>query len=175
MPMTCKPCRHPRRAEIDAALVQREEPLRHIAARFGTSATALVRHRAHLSEALTAAQDRQEDEEADGLLEQVRYIAAEARRLAKLAERKGDLRTALVGLRELARAVELLHGRRLALTGKDGGPMEFNLAAVLIAAHKRRREAQGQAPGGGADALAKIHEYTDAFSHLPTSAATEPA
>ncbi len=130
MPMTCKPCRHPRRAEIDAALVQREEPLRNIAARFGTSAAALVRHRAHVSEALTAAQDRREDEEADGLLDQVQFIATEARRLAKLAEQKGDLRTALVGLRELARAVELLHGRRLALTGKDGGPIQAESTTV---------------------------------------------
>jgi hypothetical protein len=45
---------------------------------------------------------------ADVLLARVRGIEAEARRLGRKAEREGDLRAALLALREMARANELL-------------------------------------------------------------------
>ena len=52
MPQTCTVCRHPQRVAIDQELV-RGLPFRHIAERFGTTATGLFRHRAaHIPAAL---------------------------------------------------------------------------------------------------------------------------
>ena len=44
MPRTCTVCRHSKRDEIDAALIERR-PFRDIARQFGPSKDALVRHR----------------------------------------------------------------------------------------------------------------------------------
>jgi hypothetical protein len=72
MPRVCTVCAHAGREAIDAALVA-EEPLRNIAERFGTSATALHRHKAeHVPAALAKAKEAEEVARADGLLAQVR-------------------------------------------------------------------------------------------------------
>jgi hypothetical protein len=56
MPRTCTICKHPDREPIERALLAGES-YRNIAARFGTSASALVRHRAdHLPASLVRAQ-----------------------------------------------------------------------------------------------------------------------
>lgn len=55
----------------------------------------------------------------DNLLQKVRELETTANRIAAAAEAAGDLRTALTGLREIARIVELM----ARLTGRlDGDP-----------------------------------------------------
>ena len=57
MPQTCTVCRHPRRGEIDRALVS-AGPLRDIAGRFGVSKSAVERHKAeHLPAVLARAKE----------------------------------------------------------------------------------------------------------------------
>ena len=107
MARTCTVCLHPRRPEVDAALLA-GEPLRTIADQFGRSKTALLRHREHVVPALALAKQAAEVADADSLLEKVRGLEADARRIAAAAEVAADLRTALAGVRELTRIVELL-------------------------------------------------------------------
>jgi len=108
MPRTCTICSHTDRVGIDQALLN-GEPFRHIAARTGTSTTALARHKAdHIPSAIAQAQDAVEVAQADDLLREVRQLKAKAVSLLLQAERAGDYRTALTGIREARACVELL-------------------------------------------------------------------
>jgi len=108
MPRVCSVCRHPKRREIDEAAIS-AEPYRSIAKRFGTSPAALLRHKeAHLPASLVEAEAAKAVANADGLMGKIAALETEARRIGKKAEKAGDLRTALAGVRELTRIVELL-------------------------------------------------------------------
>lgn len=104
MPRTCTICSHAKREEIDAALVGGES-LRNIAQRFGTSTTALHRHKSdHIAPLLAKA----EDMATDSLLCQVRKLQRKALGILAKAEKAGDLRTALGAIREARGNLELL-------------------------------------------------------------------
>ncbi|HSH81233.1 MAG TPA: hypothetical protein VLA19_22090 [Herpetosiphonaceae bacterium] len=108
MPRACSICVHDDRAAINKALIA-GEPFRLIAERFGTSATALTRHKAeHLPAKLAKASAAKETAIADDLLAQVRALRNNAIRILTAAEESGDLRTALLGIREARACVELL-------------------------------------------------------------------
>jgi len=106
MPRTCTICRHAGREKIDADLVA-GIPLRRIAAQSGTSTGALQRHRCHIAAGVIHAAETCEHEQGSSLLEKIHAMEAEAQRLGKKAESEGDLRAALLALRELGRAFEL--------------------------------------------------------------------
>lgn len=107
MPRTCSTCTHPKRSEIEAALVA-GEPLRNIAKRYGTSAAAVLRHRnACVSRAIVTARGAAEAIGAEAVLARLREVEGDARRITSRAEKEGDLRAALVGLRQLADLIEL--------------------------------------------------------------------
>lgn len=110
MPQTCSICRHPERADIDAVLLA-GEPFRHIAARTGTSTTALQRHRSHipvaLADAVTDARRVATVVAGDTLLDQVAQLRDEARDLMALARRDGDYRTAMQGITTALRCIDL--------------------------------------------------------------------
>lgn len=104
---TCSACRHKQRGAIDEALA-RGESVRDIAGRFKLSKTAVDRHgRDHLTKALAKA-EAAEVVRADDLLSKIDGLEADANRIRKAAEKSGDLRTALAGLREVTRIHELV-------------------------------------------------------------------
>jgi hypothetical protein len=108
MPRTCTVCVHDDRPAIDQALVNRK-PFRDIACRFKVGRMALVRHADdHLAELLTKAKAAAESAQADDLLEQVRALLTKSLQLMLAAEKAGDLRTALAGIREARACLELL-------------------------------------------------------------------
>lgn len=108
MARTCTVCRHPDRPAIDQALVS-HRPFRDIAGRFGVSKSAAVRHHDdHLPDTLAKARAAAEAARADDLLEQVQALRAKSLQLMLSAERAGDLRTALAGVREARACLELL-------------------------------------------------------------------
>ncbi|SRR5712691_8021712 len=130
MPRVCTVCRHADREPLERAMLAGES-YRNIAARFGTSTSALVRHRQeHLSHALTKAQDAIEVTRADNLLSDVRngedraerlYCASEA--ILKRALQAKDLRTALQAIR--AAAMVMAEGRQyLELRGDLTGELD---------------------------------------------------
>lgn len=108
MPRTCTICAHADCDEIDRALVA-GEPFRRIAARFGTSASSLRRHKAeHLPDALAQASAAAEVVRGDDLLQQTRDLQAKALAILEKAELGGDLRTAIAANREARGCLELL-------------------------------------------------------------------
>ncbi len=108
MPRTCTICTHDQRNAINAALV-RNEPLRDIAGRYGTSKSSLERHKAeHLPAKLAKAHEANEVAHARTLLDEVRALRGKAVGILLTAERAGDLRTALLAIREARSCIELL-------------------------------------------------------------------
>ncbi len=108
MPRRCSICTHPEQAKIDSALLA-GEPFRHIAKRYGTSTGALLRHKAdHLPEALVQAHEVRQVAEADRLLEELRSLQADAKRIAQKAERADSYSAAVSAIREQSRIIELL-------------------------------------------------------------------
>lgn len=111
MPRVCTICTHAQREAINAALVA-NEPYRNVSVRFGTSVAALQRHKAdHMPIALAKAKEVREAQEttfADDLYEQVKQLRNRAIKILLAAEAAGDLRTALMGIREARSCVELL-------------------------------------------------------------------
>jgi hypothetical protein len=104
----CSVCSRLDRPEIDAAIVTAESK-RGIARRFAVSPDAVERHaRAHVGRALVLAAEARKDGEAETLLSKVERLEADARRLGEKAETEGDLRCALVAVRELLDVARLL-------------------------------------------------------------------
>ena len=107
MPRTCTVCVHPQLDEINRLIIGRE-PLRNIAKRVSLSTAALFRHAKHIPAALARASEAATVARADGLLDQLRELTAEAQRIKQKAEKEGDYRAALAAVRELCRIVELI-------------------------------------------------------------------
>lgn len=189
MPQTCHVCRLPNRQEAEEALLA-GEPLRNIAERFGTSPPALLRHKeTHLPAKLVKAEDAREVASADTLTAKLRGIEAEARRLGKKAEKAGDLRTALLAVRELVRLTELaakmsgeLQAAKVQVNIKDQPRLtnegHFRLLAIfyrdapaVFLEHLRRAlvaDLESQRRGADSFRLAFLEEeYREALALLP--------
>jgi hypothetical protein len=108
MPRTCTVCAHPDRADIDAALVRGESSYA-LADRYSSlSRPAIQRHSEnHLPATLVKASEAEEIAHADNLMTRLDELTQEAQRIGSKAENAGDFRTALSGVRELVRIVEL--------------------------------------------------------------------
>ena len=105
----CSVCIHPRRHEIDRALVAGQPDTRVSASFRELSADAVRRHReSHVPERLAKAREVAEVAQADALLEQVRTLHRRALAILDQSESAGDLRTALGGIREARGCLELL-------------------------------------------------------------------
>ena len=108
MSQTCTVCRHEDRAAIDQALVG-GKPYRYVSDRFDLSLGAVQRHRAdHVPATLARAKEAEEVAQADDLLQEARALRAKAYSILLRAEREGDLRTALAGIREARGCLELM-------------------------------------------------------------------
>ena len=108
MPRTCTICGHPERETIDAALVA-GEPYRDIAAQYGTTPSALSRHkRDHLPASVAQAQEAHEVARGDDLLAQLAALRTDAARIGAKAEKAQSYAAALQAVREQARIIELL-------------------------------------------------------------------
>ena len=87
MPRTCTICGHKKRAAIEKAVLAGES-LRNIAQRYGTSPTALFRHKNdHLTNAVVKAAGAAEVAHGEGLLAKLESIETEARTLLQAALR----------------------------------------------------------------------------------------
>lgn len=108
MSRTCSVCAHPQRDAIDFAFI-RGESAQEISAKFRVSPDAVFRHaQKHLPANLKQAHAAAQVAQADHLMMEVDGLKSETRRLMALAEKTGDIRTALAGIRDLTRLVELV-------------------------------------------------------------------
>ena len=108
MSRKCLVCTHPEYQKIDEALI-RGESLRDIARHYELDKSAILRHKQnHLPVHLIKANEKDERQRACSLVEEIHRLKKKAERIAEQAEQKGDFRTALSGIRELTRIVEIL-------------------------------------------------------------------
>ena len=156
MSRPCSACADPCRPELDAAIV-RGDSLRDIAGRYGTSKSALDRHRAHVTKALVRAREARQDSEAESLYGKVLRLEADARRLQRKAEEQEDVRAALVAVDKLLDCVRLMHEMAPATSALPTGE---GLYAVLRAAADRAR----------AEKAARLTEPRPALHVVPADA-----
>jgi hypothetical protein len=108
MTRTCTICTHKDIEKINKQLIS-GVTLRDIANQFGTSKSSLERHKAgHLPKTIAKAQEVQEIAQADSLLDQLTNLREKALDILQKAEDSGDLKTALMGIREARGCLELL-------------------------------------------------------------------
>lgn len=126
-PPSCAVCRHPEHVALDEMLL-RGESIRAIARRFRLGKSTVHTHlkNGHIPKTLVKAADAAAVSEGDALLAKVLEVEQEVRRLAAKAEKAGDVRGALVGMRELSRILELL-GR---LSGELKSRTEVNIVVL---------------------------------------------
>jgi hypothetical protein len=135
----CSICAHARAHEINAALVAGTEPLRSVAVQFGTSKSALVRHRQHIAGVLAKAKKRADQKlgriaeqkemaefkDGESLLDRLRNMNRVAQEILAEARWKGKTRDNDLALRALARLgslVELEARILVMLAGKHLSP-----------------------------------------------------
>ena len=105
MPPTCTCCSHPDRIALDKALAAGES-LRIIAQRYGTSATALFRHKRHAGQAIVKAAERRGEKIGDSVLDALHRCQGKAWALLEKMEAEGDHRGSVVALREYRETFE---------------------------------------------------------------------
>ncbi len=104
----CKVCRSPNEHDVNVALVS-GEAVRSIAARFGHSKSSLLRHYHDcLPRSLIIAQQTKKLTESEFILAEICRMVGDAKRILALAEKAGDLRTALSAVRELRGLYEVM-------------------------------------------------------------------
>jgi hypothetical protein len=107
MPRTCTICSNPNRPEIDGALIS-PDSLRAIAGRYGTSKSALERHRDNcISAQLSKAKELQDSATGSDLISRLREIHAETGAILARAKKSKDWATALRAITRLERQIEL--------------------------------------------------------------------
>ena len=153
MPRTCTVCRHPKRTEIDTALVE-HRPFRTIARQFDASKDALIRHHDnHLPAELVKATNAAEVARADTILDQVQTLRDRALKILDTAEKGDDLRTALGAIREARSCLELL--------GKLAGELrDAPVINVVVTSEWRQLQAT---------ILAALEPHTDARLAVATA------
>jgi hypothetical protein len=105
----CSICIHLKRKEIDEALLISPLSLRDIAGQYKVSKSALQRHKEdHMPLDLIKTKMAGEICRAEGLLNKLISLKNDAERIAKKAESDDDLKTALAGIREQSRIIEIL-------------------------------------------------------------------
>ena len=106
----CTVCGHPQREEINSLLAPTDANFAAISRQFaGISEDALKRHKeSHIAAALVNAEGIKEVAEANTLLADIRSLREKATTILEKAEKAGDLKTALLGIREARGCIELL-------------------------------------------------------------------
>lgn len=111
---TCTVCTHPKIEEINKALIEGTS-IRDIAKQFNNpkkncplSSSSIERHKKHLPAFLVKAEEARNESSAEDLYTEIRRLRSKAESIAHRAEEDGDLRTALLGIREMVRIIELM-------------------------------------------------------------------
>ena len=159
MPRSCTVCAHPKREEVDRALVEGVSAA-EISGRYRTvGERAVRRHRSnHLPAKLVMAEKAAEVAQADNLLDQVGDLQRRALAILDMAEEAGELRTALSAIREARGNLELLAKLLGELDERpvvnlNVSPEWLELRAVIVTALEPHPEALGAVVGAleGAD------------------------
>ncbi len=105
----CSVCKHEDRRIIDEQLLEGAIGLRALGRLHDLSHSALFRHKdRHLTRVMVKAHEAKEIAHGETLLEQADYLRERAMGILDEAEASGDLRGALLGIRECRSCLELL-------------------------------------------------------------------
>lgn len=129
MPRSCQVCEHPKREDIDRALL-RKESSRNIAKQFRLGRMSVQRHaETHMPIALITAREVSVAAAEGTLRTKLEQVVEDARRITLRAEQAGQLSVALAGLRTLTNALELF----AKITGElEPSPPATQLNVVLL-------------------------------------------
>ena len=153
-------CEHPKREEIDRALVGETSNL-SVSSLFGVSESAVRRHKGnHLPAKLVMAQAAEEVAEADALLDQVGDLQRRTMAVLEAAELSHEHRTALAAIREARGNLELLAkliGQldERPVVNLNVSPEWLQLRAVIVGALEPHPEALGAVVGALSEAGAE--------------------
>lgn len=180
MARPCSVCAHPRRQEIDVALISGES-FRNIAERFGTSPAALHRHKAHVAGQVAQAQEaRKEQGKAHGLtlLQRLQSLEAEARAVLQEAKEAGDHVLRLKALDSLRRALETVGkyspvSLQLPRVGSAQETAKAMSAVVEAAACGKITPQEGQTLGGLLELHRKMVETAELEARIVALEARE--
>ena len=140
MPRVCTACAHAERDSVDHALI-RGEPMRRIAAEHQLSETAVRRHAArHIPAALVNAGEAREACRGERLLGEVMALQGKALELVAQAEAEGDVRAAVVALKEARECVEMRARIGAELTVADAKTAEPRTIRSTYVSPKREQE-----------------------------------
>ena len=163
MAAQCSVCVHPARDRVDGALLDPATTLREITGTTGLSKSALDRHKAHVSETLSRAQEKAEDARAQTLWAQVAALVSTASRLLTRAEDAGNDRVAVSALRECRETLRFLS----TLTPPGEASAEIIEIMKAFAQEIRSRPAVADAVESRLRALTETVSYTHLT--LPTT------
>ena len=108
MGRTCATCIHPEHEAIDKALLA-GQPYRSVARQYEASPPSVYRHQQdHLPAAMVKALEVAQVAHGGSLLEQLNGLQIKALGILTRAEQAGDLRTALMAVREVRSTLELV-------------------------------------------------------------------
>ena len=154
-PGTCTVCSDPQRAAIDAAAVAGTS-LVSLAEQFGRSKNTLQKHVSrHIPAAAQKAAAVARDVDAgESILDEIASLKREATRLQGAAEKKRDVRAALMAIDRLTRLIELqarllgeLRDRDITITNVQLDPDTLlRMAELHVARHRRPAAAAGLQP-----------------------------
>lgn len=135
MARKCTVCNHPDRNKIDLALVDPNETLRSISARFDLKIGALKRHKGsgHIAKKVTGSVAAKEEREARSFIDEMNDHRDKADTLYNMALTDGDVRGACAALRE-SREASVQKAKATGeitekheITGKDGAPLTVKI------------------------------------------------
>ena len=96
--MSCTICQHPKRQEIDQALIAGSTTLAALSQEHGLSTSALHRHKAHLQANVNRAQDQLQDNLRQGCIFWLSQALEMAMATAKAAQTEGNFKVVLQAL-----------------------------------------------------------------------------
>ena len=106
--MSCTICQHPKRQEIDQALIAGSSTLAALSQEYGLSTSALHRHKAHLQANVNRAKDQLQDNLRQGCIFWLSQALEMAMATAKAAQTEGNFKVVLQALGHGTRIINLI-------------------------------------------------------------------
>jgi lambda repressor-like predicted transcriptional regulator len=106
--MPCTICQHPKRPDIDQALIAGSVTLAALSQKYGLSTSALHRHKAHLEAKVSRAQAQLQDNLRQGYIFQLSQFLEMAMQTAQAAQAEGNSRLVLQALAQGTRLINIL-------------------------------------------------------------------
>jgi hypothetical protein len=106
--MPCTICNHPKRPDIDQALIAGSVTLAALSQKYGLSTSALHRHKAHLEAKVSRAQAQLQDNLRQGYIFQLSQFLEMAMQTAQAAQAEGNFKLVLQAIAQGTRLIKII-------------------------------------------------------------------